>query len=100
MMVRFRAVGATSLGGEGGAGGVASIIAGSGSLSQAAMLESPGFLARFLRALRDAGAATSFEVAVGLPGETNSAPADSSAEPEATPSTKGAASAVGEADCR
>jgi hypothetical protein len=100
MMVRFRAVGATSPAGEGGAGGVASIIAGSGSLSQAAMLESPGFLARFFGALRDAGAATSFEVAADLPGETNSASAVSNAEPEASPSKKGAASAVGEADCR
>jgi hypothetical protein len=69
-------------------------------LSQAAMLESPNFLARFLYAFRDAGAATSFEVAAGLPGETNSASAASNAEPEAAPSTKGAASAVGEADCR
>ena len=105
MMVRFRTFGATSPAGGGGADGAASIMTGSGSLSQAAMLkapEGPGFLARFLGALRNAGAAASFESATGLLGETKIAPAAvaSNAGPEAAPSAAGAASAVGEADRR
>jgi hypothetical protein len=95
MMVRFRVVGATSPADEGGAGGAASIIAGSGSLSQAARPKAPGFLARFFGAFRDAGAATSF----GRLGETKIASAASNAWPEATPSAE-CVSAVGEADCR
>jgi hypothetical protein len=103
MMVRFRAVGATSAGGEGRAGGLSSIIVGSGSLSQAArpeVPERPGFLARFLSAVRDAGPTTSFEVATAaLLGDTKIASAASNAGPEATLSAEGV-SAAGEADCR
>ena len=80
MMIRLRTFGATAATGDGGAGGAASIISGSGSASQAARLENPGFLARFFGVLRGAGTSISL-VAAGLLGAAKIASAASNAEP-------------------